>query len=360
MILLLLACEGSKSQEALTGWAVLDLGTQTTDDSGQVEFAFTVPPNAETMVFHCGPYGYDRQAGVVSLTAPDGTAVYSETAPQSGPLRVPSTLDTLALQFPVSPDMPLTPGDWSAWIRIEGGEKASVSCGVLFRIEPAASRPQIALRFYFAGTGAVTTGLDATGAADNASFASVLAEWKRIWEPVLQIDTVAYEDLSNPEAYAQVADDETLGTLFRETPADRRELPVFVVPSLRDNQGSAVDVRSWGPPGLPIIGGNSRAGIALSIEDLGADPNAMARALAAEGMQYLGLFPVLSADGTEQDPLGDTPVCSTDSDDDGVFSADECATAGADNLLWWSGGASATALTADQAWVIAQSPLVYQ
>ena len=58
-----------------------------------------------------------------------------------------------------------------------------------------------------------------------------------------------------------------------------------------------------------------------------------------EMSHQMGLFHTSEFDGTTIEPLGDTPACLRDHDQngDGMLTPAECRTAGADNLMFWSG-----------------------
>jgi len=75
-------------------------------------------------------------------------------------------------------------------------------------------------------------------------------------------------------------------------------------------------------------------------------------------VHFLGLFHTTEKDGSNHDPLGDTPECSSgdDANSNGTLEPSECPDGG--NLMFW--GQSDTAdLSDDQSWVLRRNPDVY-
>jgi hypothetical protein len=87
----------------------------------------------------------------------------------------------------------------------------------------------------------------------------------------------------------------------------------------------------------------------------------LAQVIAHEIAHQLGLQHTSEPDGRVRDPLPDTPACrpDRDADGDGVLRPDECADAGAENLMFWTTETGGNiALTEEQANVLASSPVL--
>ena len=355
-LLWFLACTGTKPPDATDGLLHSQLGTFTTDETGAVDVPVEVASGSFSVLLSCGPYGFDLMGHVGSIVDPGGATIYDGSQPQTGYLRVPAAPDQLTVLLPTSPGLPVSAGIWTVRVVMERPEATTISCETVQRNGTLPRTPALELHFVFVGTDVDIAGLNATGALSNASFAAMVNEITTLWSPIFDVDPVSTEDFSgDPSRYAAVGDAETVGELLRNS-QDARWLSVFVVPHL-SLDGTDIPLARLPSIGTAAIGGTSRSGLVLSTQTLATDPPGLGQALAAAGAQFMGLFPVVSVDGVEADPLDDTPRC-VDGDGDGALTTAECAGQGAENLLWPSGGPQATALSSDQGWVLERSLLL--
>lgn len=116
-----------------------------------------------------------------------------------------------------------------------------------------------------------------------------------------------------------------------------------------------------GPVGAPDTSGS---GVIVAVEshltEGGVlDARELGSTIAHEGGHHLGLFHTTESSGRSFDVIGDTPECprSRDADASGDVDADECAPIDGRNFMFWTAGSTLqTAVSAEQARVLARSP----
>jgi hypothetical protein len=91
-------------------------------------------------------------------------------------------------------------------------------------------------------------------------------------------------------------------------------------------------------------------------------PESVARTMAHEGGHWLGLWHTSEQNGKLFDPLADTPECPTaqDVNMDKIVRSSECASSGADNLMFWEAGPTASRFSGNQGFVLVRNPVVTQ
>jgi hypothetical protein len=344
---------GNDKDSAL-GLAEVALGSFTTDAEGLVDIPVDISTSTLSAQVSCGPYGYDTHASVLSLVDPSGASVYDAAQPFEGAYRFVESDDILPLLFPVIPGT-LEEGSWVFKLQVGSGGSRTLSCALLEREEASLKEEvPLSLEVIFVGVEEQISGLNATGAEVNAAFMELMGEFKaRFALAGLEIDPVIYTDFSGDTAgYTSLEDREEIGALLRTTVGTPGRLTIFVVQSLKE---ASTAQNTWGSsPGLISTTGTSRSGLVLSIAELSTDPTGLGRELARAGLSFFGLFPPTEPDGSGQDPLSDTPFCSSDENADGSLSSEECKENGAENLLWWS--IPGTEVSEQQGIVVRQHP----
>lgn len=354
----LLGCPGGKDGEG-AGATFGSLGTFTTDTGGSVDVPLTVEEGTASALLYCGPYTYDIIATAESMTDPAGAMVYDFNDPLATPMRVLNHDDMLPVLIPVSPDLPLTAGDWVIRLYVDSPSPVTVECGTVTRSQEPSAGQTVDLRFVFVGVDGEVPQLNAAEGHVSELLTSTVERVNALWAGAgVSVGEISYEDFSGDVATYNSVDGATeFGNLLRTAPPNGlREITYFFVSAITDDDGATILGLAGGPPGIPMVGGTSKSGVVVTVGALAdADTDLMARIMAHEGMHFMGLFHPTEKAADSFDPLGDTPECTTDGDGDGTYTAAECAGQGADNLMWWSASSTSTELSADQAWVVQRS-----
>jgi hypothetical protein len=353
----LAACDGEKLDPE-DGLEREDLGSFTTDTGGGADIPFEPAAGAVSALVHCGPYGYDILATAETITGPGDSAIYDMEDPTGTAMRVGIMSDLLPVLLPVSPDLDLAAGAHSMRMYFDAEEGVTVSCSAVYRTQPVEANPTVDIRVVFVGVNDVAPGLNAAEA--ETTLASVLDEVNTMWSGGnLEIGAVTYEDFDGDVAtYTVVDGDEELGSLLRTVSSTNdRSITFFFVQEITDDAGGTILGLAGGPPGTAAVGGTSKSGVVVTAASFASDPSEVARIMAHEGGHFLGLFHSTEKDGSESDPLSDTPECSNDADGNGTLASNECEGTGAENLMWWNTKDGAT-MSADQGWVVSRSAAV--
>ncbi|MDP2306272.1 MAG: hypothetical protein Q8P18_09625 [Pseudomonadota bacterium] len=358
LALTFVACDGEKIEDE-EGLEREDLGTFTTDTGGGVDVPFEPAAGAVSALVYCGPYGYDTLATAETITAPDSSVVFDMEDPTATAMRVGIQSDLLPILLPVSPDLDLAGGAYGLRLYFDAEEAVSVSCSAVYRTQPVEASPAVDLHFVFVGVDGGAPGLNA--AEGETTMAGVVDQVTAMWAGGgLSIGTITYSDFGGDVAtYTVVDGDEELGSLFRSIDsAGDRSITFFFVQEITDDAGATILGLAGGPPGTAAVGGTSKSGVVVTTAAFASAPDEVARIIAHEGGHFLGLFHTTEKDGSESDPLGDTPECSNDLDTNGTLSSSECEGTGAENLMWWASSDDSTDMSADQGWVVSRSAAV--
>jgi hypothetical protein len=335
------------------------LGSFTTDTGGLTgPVGFDVPDGAASALVWCGSFGSSKLGTAYTIRDAAGSVAYSYDDGGTG-MRADVHDDIVPLLLPMSPDKELSAGAWSVDVFVATEEGAvsgqALDCTALYRIAEPGSTATVDLHFILVGV----EGIDASTAAEDATLQGVIDAVDALWSTAgLSVGEVSFEDFGGDVDRYTVLDAQTefndlLATVSLPSP---KVLPVFLVDEITD-EGSTTLGKAAGPPGLSTIDGTSKSGMVASAADLQSDPDKTARIIAHEGGHFLGLFHPTEKDGSDRDPISDTPECTTDSNGDGVYAPSECAGSGADNLMFWAESDAMDGLSGDQGWVLVRNPL---
>lgn len=354
------ACDGTKGGPGEEGLVREDLGTFTTDTGSGADVPFEAPTDAYSALITCGPYGYDTLATAESIVDPNGATIYDYNDEQGTAMRVTTTDDLLPVLIPESPDLDLAAGNYTLRVYVDASAATTISCSALYRTQEPTADQMVDVHFVFVGVDGEVPGLNATDAVDNTLLDDTLTRVADLWSGFgFGIGNITYEDFGGDvETYNSVDGATEFGDLLRTNTSDDRQITIFMVSAITDNDGATILGQAAGPPGAPAVGGTSKSGAVVTVSSLAdGDTDTEARIIAHEVGHFMGLFHPTEKDVSGHDPLSDTPECTSDPDGNGVYSTNECSGQGADYLMWWAASASSTATSDDEAWVVQRSAL---
>ncbi len=370
MIALWLACgepaattDGPPAEEIVAA----DLGTHDVSDTGWYSepMVVSVPEGTTSTMVTCGDFGPSAVGAIYDLTTPSGTLAYQGDDPGAyGGFRSDFLDDRAVGLLPVSPRLASEAGDWTLRWFVGAGAGGSVSCEARHRVDTVSERPTLLVDLVFVGV----DGLDATTAQTDANFQTALDTFLGDWSAAGVDVAVSYVDFEGDSAaftVIEVSDDDAseLGALFETaSPFNDRVVTFFFVTDIANTTAGGATILgiAAGPPGAASLSRTSKSGVAIATLDLATAPTDVGRVMAHEGGHFLGLFHTTEKDGSQTDPLDDTPECgvANDADANGVLSSAECAAHGSDNAMWWTLGSDSPAFSDDQVWVVARNPAV--
>jgi hypothetical protein len=202
------------------------------------------------------------------------------------------------------------------------------------------------LNLFLTGAGEIT----AETAPDHARVLSMIAAINAAFEPVgISIGEVRYFDTpeGTPTAIETTIDtDSDLALLFGTSIDAPPGINIFFVSSIvkteiEDQSTGIVLGIAGGIPGPPFTHpGSPHSGVALALDDIAEDSDALGKVAAHELGHYLGLFHTVEKDGTSFDPIEDT-------------AQDDTA-----NLMYWA-FTGVSALSPGQQFVMLRHPSVW-
>lgn len=361
---LLVACGGPEPIETIS------LGQQTISADLTVgPLTFELPKRATSAIFWCEGYA-DGKAEVTKIVAPDGSvyldAAVDQTLPASPannerPLprgyRAP---ELTTAQVPSSPDLPMQGGEWQVSFTFDA--PGTARCGATVRNDEPATDAVIGVEIIVTGA----PGLSAEIAPNDPAFQVTINSLAAMLRPHGLTLDVRYRDFTGPtDAFSSpelVGDDDTaLRDLVRRAdPFDDRNITVFLVDRIVQADFPTQTVPGYivGPVGDAGRSGSARAGFVLSGATYRTDSGLFTNAFAHKLGHYLGLHHTTERTALLADPLADTAICGLENDanGNGAVNAEECVGLGLDNAMWWSLARDPLTFTADQGWVMRQSP----
>lgn len=359
--LVLTACTGEGGAE--DALETVDLGTHTVAADGTVTPDIPLDLTADTTsaLAWCGGYGDDSIGTVWTLSDAGGSSVWDFDAGTADGWRAEVLDDTSIGLVPVSPDLPAAEGTWTFTWYTEGYD-GSVECGAVLRTglgPDVGGSATVNAELVFVG-GEIT----AATAPDDVELQSALDTLREEWDSAGLTLEISYADFGGDAgrfAVVDVTEDDysEFNDLLRTAdPADERSLTFFMVEEI-SSEGATILGLAGGPPGAAGVSRTSKSGIIVSTLDLRAAPDDVGKIMSHEGGHFLGLFHTTEKDGSNTDPLGDTPVCTDDANGNGTLNSDECAGAGAENVMWWTLTGPGASLSSDQGWVVRRNPVAY-
>jgi hypothetical protein len=367
--LLLTACPGLTDSDSdadadgLTGLLTEALGTfdDVSDTGDYIELTVPVPEGAVSAMVHCGDWGDDRLGAVWTLSDQSGTKVFDGDDGDTSKFRSEFLDDRCPSVLPISPKLDIAAGDWTFNYFLGAGSSGSIDCGAVYRFDDVHSTGRITVELVFVGL----DGLDAASAPSDAGLTAALDTFTSEWASGgLDVDFVYKDFAGNSTDFAVVdvtdEDSSELNDLLRTAnPTNPRAITFFLVQEISNGSagGATILGLSAGPPGAAATPKTSKSGVVVSAIDIGDTPEDVGKIMAHEGGHFLGLYHTSEKDGSQYDPLDDTPKC-TDDGGDGTLNTDDCQGAGADNVMWWTLTQVDATLSGDQSWVVLRNPTV--
>jgi hypothetical protein len=340
---------------------IVDLGSHSVFDTGGYtgDIDVIVPDGAISTVMYCGGWGDDALGAIWTVTDPDGNMVYDGDNPDPMKYRAEFLDDMAPGLVPITPNLDLRPGTWKFNWFIGGGNPGSVNCKAVFRVDDVGNEANIQVNLVFVGL----DGIDAGSAPDDANMNLVLDQLKSEWASAGLNPSFTYTDFSGAASFTVINVTETdyseFNNLLRTaSPDNDRSITFFLVEEISSGDGTTILGLSGGPPGAATFQGTSKSGVIVTTVDLADDPESVAKIMAHEGGHFLGLYHTTEKDGSQFDPISDTPECPTsnDSNGNGTMNSDECAGKGAENVMWWTLTQGTATFSNDQGWVLRRNP----
>ncbi len=333
-------------------------GTLSVGTSGSDDFVFSVPSDAVSATILMSN-STDDLTTVLQLTAPNGTVLYDFNSPYSSRMYVFPSDRVLSVLLPNSPSLPFPAGDYRVSFLKDGATTSGTVKVLLKRANGLPTSGTLDVHIYFAHER-----LNAGNAANNNDFQRTLNGFAQIYQNAgitLRSSAANYHDIDRAR-FRVIEDTEgaqsELAALFAQSQEQGNALNFFIVDEiLGGSAGYIILGVAGGIPGPPTVHGTVHSGVAVSVLDV-SDSQTNGQTMAHEGGHFLGLFHTSESSGDSHDPLGDTPQCTNDSNNDGYVTNGECGGRGAENFMFWEAASTATQVSADQRFVLLRNPNV--
>ena len=298
------------------------------------------------------------------VQAPSGLVVWDQAggveANRTHPEHEPYTL-----LLPSQPGVVLEAGVWRVGLVTDAPD--GVDLEVTASFVPMREAGTLNLNLIFVGV----DGLNATQAQERPAFQKLLRDVEAVYQTAgVSFGEVAYLEVEGDDAKrfrvtsVATGELEALLALAADYPAERLNL-FFVADLEGDAAGYSLFGQSGAVPG-PATGVSS--GVVVSLAALELEPETIQVVMAHEMGHFLGLYHTTERNGTALradgivgfDPLCDTPSCPDPADANGnrILSSRECQARDGGNLMFGLAEPTSRGLTAEQARVLRNHPLV--
>ncbi|MFL5318667.1 MAG: M12 family metallo-peptidase [Myxococcaceae bacterium] len=334
-------------------------------DQSSKDFSIDVPSDAKSFTIVMGG-GVGGTSAISRLTSPSGELLFDLNDYLNSKVRIlPVNDGDFGMLFPNSPRVDIASGKYNFSIVNEKGSGTGHVSVLFKRANGTLAGGKLNLNLWFAGV----TGVTAASAPTDSNIQAMLTEFKNIYATAgIQLGSVSYFDVPAGQAATFATIDTTEGKdselrkLFEiSAGAPNNAMNFFLVKEIKGAQpGFTILGIAGGIPGIPFEQGTNASGVAVTTADLASNPASVARTMAHEGGHWLGLWHTTEQNGKLFDPLPDTPECSpsNDANNDEILTSAECSNGGADYLMFWEAGPTASKLSGNQGFVLQRNPVV--
>ena len=371
------ACESgacARQSDSDENLRYLRFGSGGVNTSGTAQLTVPVPAGATSFAVVLDGSG-DADVLASRIESPSGDIVFDMNDSSSKNFSEQHILPYTVV-VPNHPSVGMEAGDWH--LSLLASENVNVNATVVIQTAQRATQT-LEVRIILVLSDEAS--LDATSAAENADFQSLLSGVTDVFfQAGIEFSVVEYVGVDAEQAteYGVLdsidGENSELAQLLRlGGDSDSRVLNVFFVEDIAVGSGrTRIAGVSGGTPGPPTINGTGRSGVAINLGSFLADPtdvDATVITIAHEAAHYLGLYHSSEKSGGGDDAegfdhLADTPQCGIANDENGdeLLSVQECSDADGFNLMFWTAASAPIdniRLTDDQSAVLRMNPIVH-
>lgn len=327
------------------------------------EASFTLKPGDISVLFTAIADDLKDEVALLSLTIPGGTSWYSANL-GSDEFKSP-VFSSLAVQqgelvvyLPLDKAFDLKPGDYKLRVATNSGKPIG-DAFVVIRSGLADCPMAIDLNLWvLSGDPQLSTpaGQNAIGQKIRAAVDKILGQQNMRLGKLKFMQSTAEEK----KRYAKINSEEE-SDLCEKLYAKVGGEDIGWNMALVEDAGQGT--LGFSPvPGSVLVPDSNNSCAVTAFDTHEGDFDDLGATIVHEGTHFLGMMHTTEKDGKSFDPIGDTPKCPAgqfDKNADGELSADECASAGGTNYIFWNPNPGATGITPGQAWVMRRHPLFY-